>query len=88
MSISSINGKKYNIALGPYTPNPLILLELKILLTAEASEEIHSYFLFDSGACMNYLTMDTFERLCKASNFSQKCKFKKNTAVIANGETI
>jgi len=80
--------KIYNTTLGPYSPNPLILLELKILLTREASEEIQSYFLFDSGACSNYLTMDTFTKLCKASNFSQEWEFKKNTAVIANGETI
>ena len=76
MSISSINGKKYNITLGPYTPpyplNPSFLLELKILLTAEASEEIQSDFLFDSGACSNYLTMDTFTILCNASNYSEK----------------
>ena len=88
MPISSINGKKYNTALGPYTPNPLIILELKILLTAKASEEILSPFLFDSGACNNYLTMDTFMKLCKASNFSKKWEFKKGSAIIANGEQI
>ena len=89
MSVSSINGEIYNTALGPYTPNPFIFLGLRIFLTAEAadaSEGIPCPFIFDSGAPLNYLTVDTFRELCKVSNFSEEFEFKKDWAITADGK--
>jgi hypothetical protein len=89
MSVSSINGEIYNSTLGPFTPNPFIILELKIFLTEEATEASQGIlcpFLFDSGACDNYLNMDAFRKLCKVSNFSREWKFKKDKATLANGK--